>query len=42
MAPTTAPAALPWLMIVVALGAHAYWVARAAYTLRAVARRRTR
>jgi phosphatidylglycerophosphate synthase len=29
-----APAALPWLMIVVALGAHAYWVARGAYTLR--------
>jgi phosphatidylglycerophosphate synthase len=29
-----APAALPSLMVVVALGAHAYWVARAAYTLR--------
>lgn len=29
-----APAALPPLMVVVALGTHAYWVARAAYTLR--------
>jgi phosphatidylglycerophosphate synthase len=29
-----APAALPLLMIVIALGAHAYWLARAAYTLR--------
>jgi phosphatidylglycerophosphate synthase len=27
------PAALPLLMVVVALGAHAYWVARAVYTL---------
>jgi phosphatidylglycerophosphate synthase len=31
-----APAALPWLMIIVALGSHAYWLARAAYTLRRV------
>lgn len=31
-----APAALPWLMIVVAIGSHAYWLARAAYTLRRV------
>lgn len=29
-----APAALPWLMIVVALGSHAYWLARATYTVR--------
>jgi phosphatidylglycerophosphate synthase len=29
-----APAALPWLMIIVALGSHAYWLARATYTLR--------
>ena len=29
-----APSALPWLMIIVALGSHAYWLARAAYTLR--------
>jgi phosphatidylglycerophosphate synthase len=29
-----APAALPWLMVVIALGSHAYWLARAAYTLR--------
>jgi phosphatidylglycerophosphate synthase len=28
-----APAALPWLMVVVTLGAHAYWVARAVVTL---------
>ena len=28
------PRALPWLMIIVALGSHAYWLARAAYTLR--------
>jgi phosphatidylglycerophosphate synthase len=28
-----APPALPWLMIVVTLGAHAYWVARAVLTL---------
>jgi phosphatidylglycerophosphate synthase len=28
-----APSALPWLMIVVALGSHAYWLARAAFTL---------
>jgi hypothetical protein len=27
------PAALPALMVVVALGAHAYWIARAALTL---------
>jgi phosphatidylglycerophosphate synthase len=27
------PAALPWLMIVVALGAHAYWLSRLAYRL---------
>ena len=30
------PAALPLLMIIVALGAHAYWLARAAYTLKGV------
>lgn len=29
-----APAALPWLMIIVALGSHAYWLARATYTVR--------
>ncbi len=29
-----APSALPSLMIIVALGSHAYWLARAAYTLR--------
>jgi phosphatidylglycerophosphate synthase len=29
-----APSALPPLMVVVALGSHAYWLARAAYTLR--------
>jgi hypothetical protein len=28
------PAALPWLMIIVALGSHAYWLARATYTVR--------
>ena len=28
-----APAALPWLMVVVALGSHAYWVARSAWVL---------
>jgi len=28
-----APAALPWLMVVVALGSHAYWVARFAWVL---------
>jgi phosphatidylglycerophosphate synthase len=31
-----APTALPVLMIIVALGAHGYWLARAAYTLGAV------
>jgi phosphatidylglycerophosphate synthase len=35
-----APGALPSLMIVVALGSQAYWLARAAYTLRARAGRR--
>jgi len=30
------PTALPSLMVVVALGAHAYWLARAAYTLGSV------
>lgn len=32
------PTALPLLMIVVALGAHAYWLARAAYTVGSVGR----
>ena len=35
-----APGALPALMIVVALGSQAYWLTRAAYTLRARAGRR--
>jgi hypothetical protein len=34
LARAAAPAALPVLMVVVALGAHAYWLARAVYTLR--------
>jgi len=28
-----APAALPWLMVLVALGSHAYWLARFAWVL---------
>jgi phosphatidylglycerophosphate synthase len=34
VARAVAPATLPVLMVVVALGAHAYWVARGLYTLR--------
>lgn len=34
LARALAPAALPLLMIVIALGSHTYWLARATYTLR--------